>query len=142
METTGAWIGFVGILIGLFSSYFLQALQRKWGHDDQKHEWRRGQLKLISEKTNAFAGDFVKNNLSGEEPGYSNDAWAELFTKIDVSFDEELNQIYYRNWMPAIINVLEAKRGSEQRSEMLHKFRETNFIMQSRINKLIEETYR
>ena len=49
IEITTALIAFVGVILGLGVSFFLQALQRRWALDDQRREWIRTELEEYSE---------------------------------------------------------------------------------------------
>ena len=132
----------LGGILGGGITYFVQAKlqerQRVWSLDDQRREWKRSQIKIISEQTNALAAEFFKREWSLEESAFEM-TLAEFIVKVDTSFDTELDNIIHQSWIPRLTKVLGGKK--EERNKMLKEFKEANFMLQSRVNKLVEETY-
>jgi hypothetical protein len=138
------------VIIGVTSSYLLEALQRRWALDDQRREWKRKELEYYSKlfiKVTQFcvkiANDYELSEKSinelfeyimdiGINPPPFNDS--EL-NDLDIQINSELEKIYalgedggrvdIKDYRKITLNVLDLA---------IH--------LQKRVNVLIEETYK
>jgi hypothetical protein len=147
--TCASLIAIGGVMIGLASSYLLQALQRKWALDDQRREWKRRELEEHSESfielsdvihkvyitrevtqdTNNVVDDFLGRNLSKPPP-------------IDDVTLKKLGGLFTRT-AADFIEFVQFGDGEKDNYSKLHdKFLFVARRLQERINTLIEETYK
>jgi hypothetical protein len=130
-----------GVIIGIGASFLLQFMQRRWSLDDQKREFLRNRLREQSDILERFTGlllksrsDVLYTKITDEDnKRLLNDLW-DFGTKIDLTFDKHLIQIYNEEFIPLFQGKLVTEFDNEKISLTLNK-------MKMRINALIEETY-
>lgn len=136
-----ALIAFGGVLIGLGASFLLQFFQRRWELDDQKREFKRKRLNELSEYIEQNTSLMMQiqvgmsfSEVSNEENIRKlNELWG-VVTKMDLSLDSELSEIYTKEFLE-LINTRDIRDWDT------HKIGIVQSKMKMRINKLLEQTY-
>lgn len=142
-------IAFIGIMIGLVSSFLLQGLQRRWALNDRLREWKRMKLDELSESfivlSDVIHNIYITREVTQNEDKVVDDFIGRNLTMPPPIDDNKLKKLQglFVNTAADFIDFVQLGDGEEENYSKLHdKFIFVARILQEHINELIEETYR